>query len=88
MHATQAKTKINQFLKGNIWDFPGMPVVKNSFCDARDVGLIPGQGIEIPLLWSNSTWALQLLSPQAIVGESVHCDERPCMIQQRPNTAR
>ena len=88
LHATQAKTKINQFLKGKIWDFPGIPVVKNSSCDSGDVGLIPGEGIKIPLLWSNSTWALQLLSPWAIVGESVRCHGRPCVIQRRLNTAK
>ena len=29
-------------------DFPGGPVVKNLPCNAGDVGLIPGQGTEIP----------------------------------------
>ena len=29
-------------------DFPGGPVVKNPPCNARDMGLIPGQGAEIP----------------------------------------
>ena len=31
-----------------IWDFPGGPVVNNPPCNARDVGLIPGQGTKIP----------------------------------------
>ena len=30
------------------WDFPGGPVVKNPSCNARDAGLIPGQGTKIP----------------------------------------
>ena len=29
-------------------DFPGGPVVKNPPSNARDVGLIPGRGTEIP----------------------------------------
>ena len=29
-------------------DFPGGPVVKNSPCNARDAGFIPGQGTKIP----------------------------------------
>jgi len=31
-----------------IRDFPGRPVVKNLPCNSGDVGLIPGQGTEIP----------------------------------------
>ena len=30
------------------WDSPGVPVVKNPPCNARDVGSIPGQGTKIP----------------------------------------
>ena len=32
----------------NSWDFPSGPVVKNLPVNAGDVGLIPGQGIEMP----------------------------------------
>ena len=35
-------------LKSNEWDFPGGPVVKTLPSNARDVGLIPGWGTEIP----------------------------------------
>ena len=31
-----------------IWDFPGGPVVKNLPYNARDSGLIPGQGTKMP----------------------------------------
>ena len=30
------------------WDFPGSPVVKTLPSNARDTGLIPGQGARIP----------------------------------------
>ena len=34
-------------------DIPGGPEVKNSLCNAKDMGSIPGQGIIIPHAWSN-----------------------------------
>ena len=34
--------------KKNFGDFPGGPVVKTSPSNARDAGLIPGQGAGIP----------------------------------------
>ena len=32
----------------NYWDFPGSPVVKTSFSNAGDVGLLSGWGAKIP----------------------------------------
>ena len=34
--------------KRTSWDFPGDPVLKNQPSNAGDLGLIPGQGTEIP----------------------------------------
>ena len=34
--------------KAPFWDFPGVPVVKNPFCNAEDVSSIPGWGTKIP----------------------------------------
>ena len=39
---------IRDELESMAWDFPGGPVVKNSPCNAGDVGLIPGWGTKIP----------------------------------------
>ena len=36
------------FFNRDFLDFPSGPVVKNSPCNAGDVGLIPGWGIKIP----------------------------------------
>ena len=42
--------KMDHWLKHKTWypDFPDYPVVKNPPCNARDIGLIPGQGTKIP----------------------------------------
>ena len=34
--------------QGQRWDFPGRPVVKNSPCNAGDLGSTPGQRTRIP----------------------------------------
>ena len=47
------------------WDFPGGPVVKNLPSNAGDVGLIPGQGTEIPHVGQISP-ELQVLSPRTL----------------------
>ena len=59
--------------KKNLGDFPGFPVVKNSSCNAGDMGLIPGQGIKIP-------HASEQLSPHVKTKESVHHSERSHMV--------
>ena len=46
------------------WDSPGVPVVKNPPCNARDVGSIPGQGTKIP-------YAMGRLSPGTTTTELV-----------------
>ena len=43
-------------------DFPGSPVVKNPPAKTGDMGLTPGPGRSY-MLWSNYSWALQLLKP-------------------------
>ena len=42
------------------WDFPGGTVIKNLCCNARDVGLIPGQGTKIPHVMEQLAHAWQL----------------------------
>ena len=44
------------------WNFPIGPVVENLPCNAGDVGLIPGWGIESPHTKKQLGCALQLLS--------------------------
>ena len=50
-------------------DFPGGPVVKTPPCNARDVGLIPGQGTKILHAWEQ-------LSPHTVTRESMSHNER------------
>ena len=69
------KKKKKNPTRGN---FPGGPVVKNLPCNAGDVGSIPGQGTKIPhaagqLSLRHNHWTR----------ESVNCNERSCMMQQR-----
>ena len=45
------------------WDFPGAPVVKNSPCNAGDIGLIPSWGSKIP-------HATERLRPRAATTEA------------------
>ena len=62
-------------------DFPGGPVVKNPPSNVGDMGSIPGQGAKIP-------HAMGQLSPHATTREPVCCNERSCMPQLRPDTAK
>ena len=41
--------KLGRIKTGSCWDFPGGAEVKNLRHNARDVGLIPGQGTKIQL---------------------------------------
>ena len=61
-------------------DFPGGPVVKNLPCNAGDKGSIPGWGNKIPQ-------AMEQLNPCATNRESIHCNERAHMLQQRRSAA-
>ena len=58
--------------------FPGIPVVKNTPCNAWDAGLIPSQ-------WPKISNATGQPSPHAPTRESSHCNERSHMIQLRPD---
>ena len=40
------------FKRIKVWDFPGVPVVKNPPANAGDMGSIPGQG-GLHVLWGN-----------------------------------
>ena len=44
----EAHDLVKMSIKFNHRDLPGFPVVKNSPCNAWDMGWIPGQGTEIP----------------------------------------
>ena len=48
---------------------------KNLLCNAKEAGLIPGQGTKIP-------HAGEHLSPRATTRETVRCDERSCTTQR------
>jgi len=41
------------------WDFPGGPVVKDPPSNVGDMGLIPGGGTKIHMLWGNEACLLQ-----------------------------
>ena len=56
------------------WDFPGGPVVMNLPFSAEDVGPFPGQGNEV-------SHAVQQQSPRATTRDSLHWNERSCMMQ-------
>ena len=66
-------------------DFHGDPVVKNSPCNAGDLGSIPGQGTKIPHV-------VDQLSPSATTREFVcsneTCNERLNVMQIRPRVAK
>jgi len=49
-------------------DIPGGPEVKNSLCNAGDVGSIPDWGTKIPFDLE------QLLSPHTTTQEPAHCN--------------
>ena len=78
---------VNQEIQ--IWDFPCGPVVKNPPCNARVVGLIPGQGTKIPrtmeLLSLRASTTEPASTPQL---ESVCCKKRSHMPQLRPDAAK
>ena len=74
-------------------DFPGGPVVKNLPCNAKDAGLISGQGTKIPhameqLSLCHNYWACapQLGSLCATAKEH-KMQRRSCMAEVRPNAA-
>ena len=72
-------------------DFPGGPVVKNSPCNAEDVGSIPGWEIKIPhameqpspqTLWHSCTAAME----SACHNRGSHMKkQRSCVPQLRPD---
>ena len=53
------------------WDFPGGPVVKNPYGNARYVGSIPDGGTKIP-------HAVEQLSQHTAISEAWHHLEGPC----------
>ena len=58
-------------------DFPSGPVVKNPSCNARDTGLIPGQGTKIQ-------YAAGQLSPRATTREEpTHHNKEPARRNER-----
>ena len=61
-------------------DFPGGPVVKNPPSNARDMGLIPGQGTKIP-------YASEQLSPHTTTRESTCSNYRILQNLEPWNTA-
>ena len=44
----EAHDLVKMSIRFNHRDFPSFPVVKNSPCNAWDMGWIPGQGTKIP----------------------------------------
>ena len=64
----------NQQENGCVFNFPGGPAVKNSLSKAGDMGLIPGRKTKIPR-------AAGQLSLHAATRESMHPNERSCMLQ-------
>ena len=62
----------NYFFKSIIsWAFPGGPLVKNLPCNAGDMGLILGQGTNIP-----NALALALKNPRPAAREPMRHDKR------------
>ena len=72
---------LSSHLKTMLWGFPRGPVVKNQPCNARDAGSIPGQGTKTPR-------AMEKLRLQAATRESICCNERYHMLQQRHDAAK
>ena len=62
--------------KTDLGNFPGALVVKNPPCNARDKGLIPGQGTKIP-------HAMELLNPSGS-GALEPQREIPCISEIDP----
>ena len=62
-------------------DFPGGPVAKNIFCNARDANVIPGQETKI-------LHAVEQLSLLATTKESAHHNERSHVPQLRSDAAK
>ena len=54
---------ISYFINMLSEDFPGGPVVKNSLCNARDTGSIPGGGTKILYATGQKACSPQLESP-------------------------
>ena len=76
----------NSLRKGFSQDFkvPGGLVVKNLPGNARDEGLIPGQGTKTPRGKGQLSPAPQPESPHAASGEPAGCSKRPPMTQDDP----
>ena len=52
------KLRESRFRKCKYWDFPGSPVVKNTLCNAGDLGSIPSQETKSPHVAEQlSLWA-------------------------------
>ena len=65
-----ASASLGSSLEMQMWDFPGGPVVKNTLCNAGDVGSIPGWGTKNP-------HAVELLSPRTRTTVSMCYREDP-----------
>ena len=65
-------------VRGESWDFPGHPVVRNLPSSAGDVGSIPGWGISLHALGRLRPWAAAI-EPSS---------SRTCAPQRRPGEAK
>ena len=70
---------LHSFFKLLSRDFLGGPAVKNPPYNARDMGLIPGQGTKIPQ-------AAGQLSPHATTTELARLNQRACVLQTTEST--
>ena len=77
----QRSFQANHTFKRVEWEFPGGPVVKIPLCNAKNVGLITGQGAKI-------LCAVEQLSPCTTTKESLHHNKRNRMPQLRPNPTK
>ena len=77
------------------WDFPGGPVVKNTPCNAGDVGLIPGWGTKTLHAVEQLVLCATTTAPAPTTREAICLNERSHIMQWRshrpqlrPNTAK
>ena len=68
-------------------DFPGGPVVKHLFCNAKDSGLTPGQELRSQMLWGTQACMPQPEKTQRTATKDAACC-RPHSLRLRADAAK
>ena len=86
-HEPRASSILRKLEMTRIWGLPGGPGVKNSPCNAGDVGVTPGQGTKIPHAMGQLSLSAATTEPKCQNKRFRRMQQRSQVPQQRFDTA-